>query len=146
MTTNTWEMTPQQLAETFGPYLHQTAYIPRPEVERGAPAYAAKQQRQWDAAEADRQRIKAQGAETEARLDREAQAEHAALRRADAERATAERATIEAIVRGRYFLAAGATEDAWQRNRERLVDQEIERMGDDEDQAGRGRFAAMVAG
>ena len=132
MATDIWEMSPQQLAETFGPYLHETTRVPRPEIVPGAPAsiveMVAVEQGQWDLAETERLRAEAMAAENQARRDREAQVKLAALVQEDAERRTAEQANVEAIVRGRYMLAAGATEEAWERNRERLVDREIERM------------------
>lgn len=139
-TTTTWQpMTPAEMAEAFGPYHGQTAYLPRPTGE-----YDDRERAQWDRSEAERQRIQAMGREHDARREREAQATHAAMVQAEDERRGAERSNVEAIARGRYMQASGATEAAWERNRERIVDEEIEQMGVAADQRSRGRFAAML--
>jgi len=103
------EPTAERLAAN--PYVGKTTVQLRPFAGMGTfredrPEQLAAAQAAWDDAEAWRL---AWAKQQSAREQRYA-----------AERRSAERANVEAIVRSDYFRASAATEESWQRNRERL--------------------------
>jgi len=134
-------MTPQELAAEYGDFLRNPA-APRPEKPEFPGRYfdadaLAKEQRQWDNADAERQRLAAWVADNRAKEATEAkrkEAERDAARQAERTKA---RADLEASMRRTYLGNPAVTEHDWEAEKDRLIREKLTADFQARDQAAR---------
>ena len=131
----------KEVFETYGNYLRDRT-IPRPEKPEFPGRYfdadaLAKEQRQWDNADAERQRLAAWVADNRAKEATEAKRkedERDATRQAERTKA---RADLEASMRRTYLGNPAVTEHDWEAEKDRLIREKLTADFQARDQAAR---------